>query len=428
MLSRLKPKSEFSRNVLILMTGTTIAQAIPIAISPILARIYTPEDFGVFALFIAIISILGIIISARYDFAIILPKKDKDALHLLILSVLINFVLCLIFLIIVIIFNEKITLFLANPEISIWLYFVPFSLFTIGIYQSLSFWANRKKYYKELSISRVSQSSSSSVSNLAIGLIGFNNIGLIVGQILGQTIATLILIKLTWSEIRTKIIFFKKIKLFAIAKRYSKFPKYDILASLINVSSHQLTHILINIIFGAVTAGLFYFTQKILSLPISLIASSISDVFRQEATKEYQQFGNAWMVYKKTLRKLFFLGLIPSIILFLYSVEIFVLIFGEQWRISGEYAQILVPMLFLQFISSPLSSMLYIAEKQNINLVLQIVLFLLVSSSIFFSNDSYMVVILLSISFSLFYILQLVLSILFAKGLEVPNFFRREIK
>jgi len=428
MLSRLKPKSEFSRNVLILMTGTTIAQAIPIAISPILARIYTPEDFGVFALFIAIISILGIIISARYDFAIILPKKDKDALHLLILSVLINFVLCLIFLIIVIIFNEKITLFLANPEISIWLYFVPFSLFTIGIYQSLSFWANRKKYYKELSISRVSQSSSSSVSNLAIGLIGFNNIGLIVGQILGQTIATLILIKLTWSEIRTKLIFFKKIKLFAIAKRYSKFPKYDILASLINVSSHQLTHILINIIFGAVTAGLFYFTQKILSLPISLIASSISDVFRQEATKEYQQFGNAWMVYKKTLRKLFFLGLIPSIILFLYSVEIFVLIFGEQWRISGEYAQILVPMLFLQFISSPLSSMLYIAEKQNINLVLQIVLFLLVSSSIFFSNDSYMVVILLSISFSLFYILQLVLSILFAQGLEVSNFFRREIK
>ena len=134
------------------------------------------------------------------------------------------------------------------------------------------------------------------------------------------------------------------------------------------------------------------------------------------------------MVYKKTLRKLFFLALIPSIILFLYSVEIFVLIFGEQWRISGEYAQILVPMLFLQFISSPLSSMLYIAEKQNINLVLQIVLFLLVSSSIFFSNDSYMVVILLSISFSLFYILQLALSILFAKGLEVPNFFRREIK
>ena len=49
MLDKLKPKSEFSRNVLTLMTGTTIAQAIPIAISPILTRIYTPEDFGVFA-------------------------------------------------------------------------------------------------------------------------------------------------------------------------------------------------------------------------------------------------------------------------------------------------------------------------------------------------------------------------------------------
>ncbi len=46
MINKLKPKSKFSRNVLTLMTGTTISQAIPIAISPILTRIYTPEDFG----------------------------------------------------------------------------------------------------------------------------------------------------------------------------------------------------------------------------------------------------------------------------------------------------------------------------------------------------------------------------------------------
>jgi len=50
MINKLKLKSEFAKNVLTLMTGTTIAQAIPIAISPILTRIYTPEDFGVFAL------------------------------------------------------------------------------------------------------------------------------------------------------------------------------------------------------------------------------------------------------------------------------------------------------------------------------------------------------------------------------------------
>ncbi len=73
----LKPRSEFSRNVLTLMTGTTIAQAIPIAISPILTRIYTPEDFGMLALFIAITAIFGSIANGRYELATMLPKKDR---------------------------------------------------------------------------------------------------------------------------------------------------------------------------------------------------------------------------------------------------------------------------------------------------------------------------------------------------------------
>ena len=86
MLTKLKPKSEFTRNVLTLMTGTTIAQAIPIAISPILTRLYTPKDFGVLALFVAITSIFGSIANGRYELAIMLPKKDEDAVNILALG------------------------------------------------------------------------------------------------------------------------------------------------------------------------------------------------------------------------------------------------------------------------------------------------------------------------------------------------------
>jgi O-antigen/teichoic acid export membrane protein len=86
MLNKLKPKSEFSRNVLTLMTGTTIAQAIPIAISPILTRIYTPEDFGVFALYMSVVSIVSVVATGRYELAIMLPKKDEDAINIVTLS------------------------------------------------------------------------------------------------------------------------------------------------------------------------------------------------------------------------------------------------------------------------------------------------------------------------------------------------------
>ncbi|MBD3843179.1 MAG: oligosaccharide flippase family protein [Campylobacterales bacterium] len=82
MLNKLKPKSEFSRNVLTLMTGTTIAQAIPIAISPILTRIYTPEDFAVFALFVSIVGIMAVVSTGKYEMSLILPKKDTFAYQL----------------------------------------------------------------------------------------------------------------------------------------------------------------------------------------------------------------------------------------------------------------------------------------------------------------------------------------------------------
>lgn len=90
MISKLKPKSEFSRNVLTLMTGTTISQALPIAVAPILTRIYSPEDFGLFAFYFAIVSILAVLATGRYELAIALPKKRDDAYQIVILSSIIS--------------------------------------------------------------------------------------------------------------------------------------------------------------------------------------------------------------------------------------------------------------------------------------------------------------------------------------------------
>ena len=139
MLNKFKPKSEFSKNVLTLMTGTTIAQAIPIAISPILTRIYTPEDFGVFALFIAITAILGTVANARYELAIMLPKKDEDAINIFALGFIITCFISLILLILVVIFNDYFTKLFGNDEISFWLYFVPITVFFSGLFNILNY-------------------------------------------------------------------------------------------------------------------------------------------------------------------------------------------------------------------------------------------------------------------------------------------------
>ncbi len=410
MLTKFKPKSEFSRNVLTLMAGTTIAQAIPIAISPILTRIYTPEDFGVFALYMSIASILSVVATGRYEMAIMLPKKDEDAINIVALSIGIAFFVSFFSLVVVFVFNSQITNILGNPEISNWLYFIPVTVLLTGVYQSFNYWSNRKKQYKRLATSRVIQSSAASTTNLGMGFGGFGTSGLIAGQLIGQSFAVTVLGKMVFREMESKFLHVKRLKIIAMARRYLDFPKYDILASLFNASSHQMTHILFNALFNSTIAGYFYLTQKILGLPIAFVASAVSDVFRQSATREYQLYNNAKAVYISTFKKLFILSIFPSLLLYFYAVELFVFVFGEEWRVSGEYTKIMVPMLLLRFVSSPLSFMLYVGEKQHLNFYSQGLFLVAIVASFLIANTEYEVIRYISTFFSCIYLYYIFIS------------------
>src|SRR2546425_10423373 len=109
MFSRLLPKSEFIRHILTLITGTTIAQAIPLVVTPILTRIYSPQDFGLFALYMSIIAILGVVATGRYELAIMLPEKDEDAINVVYISFIITLATSLITLIVFWFFNTEFT-------------------------------------------------------------------------------------------------------------------------------------------------------------------------------------------------------------------------------------------------------------------------------------------------------------------------------
>ncbi|MFA6629818.1 MAG: oligosaccharide flippase family protein [Sulfuricurvum sp.] len=418
-MNRLKPKSEFGRNVLTLMTGTTIAQAIPIAVSPILTRIYTPEDFGLFALYMSIASIGAVIATGRYDLALMLPKKDEDALWLLTASGIISFGISLFSLIIVFLFNDQITTLLGNPNISDWLYFIPLSILFSGLYQSLNSWANRKKAYKTMSNNRMTQSTITAGVNVGAGFGHLPISGLIVGGVSGLLVSTLLLARKTYREIRHYLPLKGWLKMKILMKKYINFPKYDIAATLSNVMSYQITYVLFNSISSGATAGHYYLVQKVLGLPTSIVAASIQQVFKEKAISDFNVFGNAKVLYINILKKLLFLAVPPFLFLFFYAQEIFVLFFGQNWAIAGHYAQILTPMFFLQFIASPLSYILYITKSQRLNLYTQIIMLLSVLGSFacgYLFNNIDLVIILISLSMSFIYLFYILISYIKSKG------------
>lgn len=88
-LERWLPRGSFVRNVAVLAGGTAAGQAIVVLASPVLTRLYTPEDFGVLAVYASLLCVLSTVATLRYELAIPLPKRDEDAAALVVLCLVI---------------------------------------------------------------------------------------------------------------------------------------------------------------------------------------------------------------------------------------------------------------------------------------------------------------------------------------------------
>jgi len=414
-IKRLKLKSEFSRNVLTLMTGTTIAQAIPIAISPILTRIYTPEDFGVFALYMSVASILGVIATGRYELAVMLPKKNEDAINIVVLSVLMAVFVSFISLLIVAIFNSQITELLNSPDVSAWLYFIPVTVLLTGIYQSFNYWSNRKKQYKRLAISRVVQNGTVGTANLGMGFTGFGSGGLIFGGILGQIVATSILVKMVWREDNKLIKDLHRLKVYALARKYKKLPMLNLPNVLMDGIRLSGINLLVAKFFATTTLGQFSLAWKMVQTPGALIGVSLSQVFFQKVASA--KCSDLHKIVNKFIFKASMIALPVFVAMHLYSVELFVFVFGESWMLAGEAAAVMAPWLFLNFLSSPLSAIFIVLNRQEAMLIFSF-LYMLTPIVVIISSRE---LVFLEVLFNVTLTMSIMLAIFIAMAVRYAN-------
>jgi len=373
---------KFNRNILTLITGTSIAQAIPIIISPILTRIYTPEDFGILTLFLAITYIFSSVVSLRYELAIVLPRKDEDALNICALSLLIVIIISLFLLFIIMIFYDNILSLLNNKDIGTWLYFLPIAIFLIGVLNILTYFNIRKKYYKDISKSKIIKSIIASILQLCIGFIKPGPSGLIIGQILSNFSANLKLLNNLQNT--TNSFKISKLKMIALALKYKNLPKFSMWAILANKLSYNLNDILISLFFSVVTLGHYSIVQRILGMPSSLVGSAVGQVFFQSATQEKYNTGNIKKTFTTTIKKLLLMAVPFFLLLNFWIEDIFSFVFGNQWAIAGEYAKIMIPFFFVRFIIASISTTEIIMEKQTVGLIFNISLLIIFVLTIIF--------------------------------------------
>jgi O-antigen/teichoic acid export membrane protein len=392
-------KKEFVKNVLTLITGSALSQVVIYASILILTRLFSTELFGIYILFSSATLIIKPLATLQYEFAIVLPKKDTDAINLVGFSFIILVSYCLLLLIIIFFFNKNIADFFNITELANFIYLLPLSVFLFGGVSIFDYWNNRTNMFKNISKGLLTKSAVMSSSQIAVGFSSFNSLGLIPGMLMGQFLQLLFLIKASAKSMvhLTKEISLKR--MLFLAKRYKDIPVFNTIINLTNNLSNELPVLLITKYFGLASSGIYGLAIKFTRAPVGIFQQSINQVFFNKASKIYNDDGNLHALVLKTAKHLLFISSFLFIPLFIVSFYLDI-IFGENWTDVGLYSRILIPWLFFSFLSNPITPLILILNKQKTMVVFDAFLlvfrFLALFSGYYFYNSIVIALILFS--------------------------------
>ncbi len=364
-----------------LASGTLAAQLLVLASAPALARLYTPAEFGVWGIYLAVVITLTVVINGGYEIAIMLPKRDKDAHQLVKLCILIATGAAVLVALFIGIWGPWVFQKNEVPELIDWRLLLPLSLWLEGIYQPLYQQLNRLKRYRTLSLSKWIKAIFQVGISLWLGFAGYDWEGLLGGYVAGQISGTGWLIW-KYAMIARKEKWSWKMQLTSLHRRsqqYRDFPTYGVLSAWLNTASKQLPFFLLPglVAQGKIALGHFQQTQKLLSLPVSMVGMAMGSVFYEQAAKALAE-GEAQLAQltRKTARASFLLGIGPTLLVMAFGQELFAFVLGEEWRTAGYYAQWLMPWMFMSFITLPLSYLVDIRRKLGVYLLFNLQFFI----------------------------------------------------
>lgn len=368
-IAALLPRNTFARGVSVLVGGAAGSQLLLIIAAPLLTRLYTPKDFGLLAICVGILAMFSAISCLRYEGAIPLPEDDLEAANVAALCLLIVALVTFMSIVLVTFAGDAITELIGAPGLAKYLWMLPIGVVCLGTFQVFNYWALRRKNFSTMTNARLRQSLTATIVQLAGYKLGAAT--LLMGFISGVGAGSLLMGKAGLRHPAFAQVDFSSIV--KAAKRYRKFPMYSTWSSMFNTAGSELPPLLFASFFNPTAAGLFALTHRVLALPMSIIGTAIGNVFLASATDAHRERRLAPLV-SSVHDKLAHIAMPPTMVFMLAGPDLFAFVFGENWREAGTFAQWMAPWLYANFITSPLSALIIVLEKQRHDLIFETIL------------------------------------------------------
>ena len=351
-------KSPILKGVLLIGSGTVIAQIIGIIAAPIITRLYTPSDFGILIIYSSIVSIILMITSLRYEFAIPLPEDDIEAANLLALCILLVLATTFVFGVSLIILENSQVFWINVAAIKPYLLFLIASFLGGGLYQALNYWAVRRRDYACIAKTTLYRSLPAALGKITLGIFGWGPIGLLLGEFLSQTGGSGNLAMSAWQRDREIFRYVSLSGIRSAAIMYRRFPTYSCPASIFNMIALQTPALGLSYIYGLQVAGWYGLAYSMLALPVSFISGSLSQVYFGEISKLLRDDPTGIRsLYISTSAKLFLFSLPVIGTIALLAPSIFPFAFGQSWKDAGIYCLPIALYVIPAFVVATLSNL-----------------------------------------------------------------------
>ena len=344
----------FYRQVGAASFGTLLAQAVALLSVPVITRVYDPENFGAYALFMILPNIVIPNLAGKFDVAIPVPRSDGVARELLGLGVKCIVGITPFVVVIAVLFR----LFRTDQQTFGSAFFatvVPSYAALAASLVLMQFLLVRTGDFFRLGLVRLTLATTTALSSIAFALLGLETEGLILGACTGQFTALLLISFWNKRWLQFSLIKWSNRTTFVLW-RFRSFPAVNATTGIFNSLMLVVPFVGIATFFNDQVLGWFELGSRIAAAPIMLAASIIGSVNLRKVADLVSNDGRADRHVLAIMSRMWAVALAPMIIMLFFGPDIVAVVFGEVWRETGTYLQFLAPAFAAQFVAAPLST------------------------------------------------------------------------
>lgn len=347
--------SRYLRDALALSAGTAVAQALLLAASPLLTRLYTPEHFGLFAFYVAAGSIIALFATGRLELALPLESRRAGALRLLSALTWLAIATCLVLTVLALAVGPLLGAWFGLGDRTALLPLLPLGALPLALYRAQRYWQIRNGGFRHLAVAVIVRAAVSVAIAAAIAIWSndmlWGLVGLIVAQFAADWVNLAMALRGNSRRFWRVLPRLRPRRAWQALHRHRRNGATLFASQLFSMISLQTPIYLIGTVFGGAALGFYALAERVIAAPATLLSNALGDVFRQRAAAQWREQGRFDGLFIRVALLAALLGLVPYGICIVWGPDLFELAFGAQWRTAGEMVQVTAIAWYAVFVS-----------------------------------------------------------------------------